>query len=175
MATAGGPRGVSCRFACRPYARTQEGFRRKKQEVTINLTSGVSRQLAERILKGDTCDVFAPSSPAAVDEDLMNKKIAGSGKGAASWYVVFSTNEMVVVTMKGNPLAIRQVADLVKPEVKFVRVTGEKDLATNRTMNSSRRPRRSKENPNWPRRSSMARWWIHQNPSRWRIRSGPSK
>ncbi len=41
---------------------------------------------------------------------------------------------MVVITGKGNPLGIRQVADLANPEVKFVRVTGEKDLATNRTI-----------------------------------------
>jgi molybdate transport system substrate-binding protein len=117
-----------------PMQQLKKAFEGKHQGVTINLTSGVSRQLAERILKGDTCDVFAPSSPAVVDEDLMNKKIAGSGKDAASWYVVFSANEMVVVTAKGNPLGIRQVADLAKPEVKFVRVTGEKDLATNRTI-----------------------------------------
>jgi hypothetical protein len=57
---------------------------------------------------------------------------------------------MVVITAKGNPLGIRQVADLVKPEVRFVRVTGEKDLATNRTIDHQR-PRRSKENPNWPK------------------------
>jgi molybdate transport system substrate-binding protein len=117
-----------------PMQELKKAFEGKNQGVTINLTSGVSRQLAERILKGDVCDVFAPSSPAVVDEDLMNKKIAGSGKDAASWYVVFSANEMVVITAKGNPLGIRQVADLVKPEVKFVRVTGEKDLATNRTI-----------------------------------------
>jgi molybdate transport system substrate-binding protein len=117
-----------------PMQQLKKAFEGKHQAVTINLTSGVSRQLAERILKGDTCDVFAPSSPAVVDEDLMNKKIAGSGKDAASWYVVFSANEMVVITAKGNPLGIRQVADLAKPEVKFVRVTGEKDLATNRTI-----------------------------------------
>jgi molybdate transport system substrate-binding protein len=117
-----------------PMREIKKAFEGKNQGVTLNLTSGVSRQLAERILKGDTCDVFAPSSPAVVDEDLMNKKIAGSGKDAASWYVVFSANEMVVITAKGNPLGIRQVADLVKPEVKFVRVTGEKDLATNRTI-----------------------------------------
>ena len=117
-----------------PMQQLKKAFEGKNQGVTVNLTSGVSRQLAERILKGDTCDVFAPSSPAVVEEDLMNKKIAGSGKDAASWYVVFSANEMVVITAKGNPLGIRQVADLVKPEVKFVRVTGEKDLATNRTI-----------------------------------------
>ena len=117
-----------------PMQQLKKAFEGKNKEVTINLTSSTSKLLAERILKGDTCDVFAPSSPAVVDEDLMNKKIAGAGKEAASWYVVFSANEMVVVTAKGNPLGIRQVADLAKPEVKFVRVTGEKDLATNRTI-----------------------------------------
>ena len=117
-----------------PMQELKKAFEGKHQGVTINLTSGVSRQLAERILKGETCDVFAPSSPAVVEDDLMNKRIAGSGKEGASWYVIFSANEMVVITAKGNPLGIRQVADLVKPEVKFVRVTGEKDLDTNRTI-----------------------------------------
>jgi molybdenum ABC transporter molybdate-binding protein len=115
-----------------PMQQLKKAFEGKHQGVTINLTSGTSKQLAERILKGDACDVFASSSPAVVEEDLMNKKIAG--KDAASWYVIFSANEMVVITSKGNPLGIRRVADLVKPEVKFVRVTGEKDLATNRTI-----------------------------------------
>ena len=69
-----------------------------------------------------------------MDQDLMNKPIAGSGKEAASWYVIFSANEMVVITQKGNPLQIRQIADLARPEVRFVRITGEKDLGTNRTI-----------------------------------------
>jgi molybdate transport system substrate-binding protein len=102
--------------------------------ITLNLTSGVSRELAGRILKGDACDVFASSSPAVIDDDLFTKKIAGSDKGAASWYVVFSANEMVVITAKGNPLGIRRIADLARPDVKFARVTGEKDLATGRTI-----------------------------------------
>jgi molybdate transport system substrate-binding protein len=117
-----------------PMRQLKSAFEGKHPGLTINLTSGVSRQLAERILKGDACDVFAPSSAAVMDNDLMNKPIAGSGKLAASWYVVFSANEMVVITRKGNPLGIRRVADLARPEVTFVRVTGEKDLATNRTI-----------------------------------------
>jgi molybdate transport system substrate-binding protein len=98
-----------------PMKEFKKAFEGKHPDVTINLTSGVSRQLAERILKGDTCDVFAPSSPAVMDQDLMNKPIAGSGMVAASWYVIFSANEMVVITQKGNPLGIRQVADLARP------------------------------------------------------------
>ena len=130
-----------------PMKELKKAFEGKHQGVTVNLTSGVSKQLAERILKGDTCDVFAPSSPAVIEEDLMHKRIAGSGKDAASWYVVFSANEMVVITAKGNPLGIRHVADLVKPEVRFVRVTGEKDLATNRTIDFLKKAAALEGNP----------------------------
>ena len=117
-----------------PMRELKKAFEAKNKDATINLTSGVSKQLAERILQGDACDVFAPSSPAVVDQDLMNKKVAGSDRDAASWYVIFSANEMVVITAKGNPLAIRQVSDLAKPEVRFVRITAEKDLAAGRTI-----------------------------------------
>lgn len=117
-----------------PMSELKKAFEGKFEAVTISLHSGTSKQLAERILKGEACDVFASSSPAVIEEDLLNKRIAGFDKGAASWYVVFSANEMVVITGKGNPLGIRQVADLGKPGVTFVRVTGEKDLATNRTV-----------------------------------------
>ena len=117
-----------------PMRELRSAFEAKHPGVAINLTAGVSRQLAERILKGDACDVFAPSSPAVIDEDLMGKPLGGSGKLAASWYVVFSANEMVIITAKGNPLGIRQVGDLLKPGVNYARVTGEKDLATGRTI-----------------------------------------
>ena len=117
-----------------PMSELKKAFEGKFEGVTIGLHSGTSKQLAERILKGEACDVFAPSSPAVIEEDLLNKRIAGVDKGASSWHVVFSANEMVVITGKGNPLGIRQVADLAKPGVTFVRVTGEKDLATNRTV-----------------------------------------
>src|SRR5258706_1044069 len=130
-----------------PMRELKKAFEEKNNDVTINLTSGVSKQLAERILKGDACDVFAPSSPVVVDEDLMNRKVAGSDRDAASWYVIFSGNEMVVITAKGNPLGIRQVSDLAKPEVKFVRVTGAKDLATGRTVEFLKRAAALEGNP----------------------------
>jgi molybdate transport system substrate-binding protein len=117
-----------------PMRELKKAFEAKHPGVTVNLTSGVSKLLAARILKGDPCDVFAPSSPAVIEEDLMNKPIAGSGKDAASWYVVFSANEMVIITAKGNPLGIGHASDLSKPGVRVVRVTGEKDLATGRTI-----------------------------------------
>jgi molybdate transport system substrate-binding protein len=117
-----------------PMRDLKKAFEARHANVTIALTSGVSRDLAGRILKGDRCDVFAPSSPAVIDQDLMGKKVAGTDLDAATWYVVFSANEMVVITAKGNPLGIRRIADLAGPQVKFARITGEKDLATNRTI-----------------------------------------
>jgi molybdate transport system substrate-binding protein len=117
-----------------PMGELKKAFEARNAGVTVNLTSGVSKKLAERILGGDVCDVFAPSSPAVIDQDLMGKKLAGSGADAASWYVVFSANEMVVITARGNPLGIRQASDLAKPGVRLARVTGEKDLATGRSV-----------------------------------------
>jgi molybdate transport system substrate-binding protein len=117
-----------------PMRELKRAFETNYPGVTLNLTSGVSRDLAARILKGDVCDVFAPSSPAVIDQDLMGKTIAGTDREAAAWYVVFSANEMAIITAKGNPLGIRQVSDLARPQVKLARVTGEKDLATGRTI-----------------------------------------
>ena len=109
-----------------PMRALKQAFEAKHSGVVINLTGGTSRQLADRILKGDTCDVFAPSSPAVTDE-LVSKK-------AAAWSVVFSANEMVVITAKGNPQGIKQASDLAKPGVTFARITGDKDLGTGRTV-----------------------------------------
>jgi ABC-type molybdate transport system, periplasmic component len=84
----------------------------------------------------------------------MNKKIADSDRDAASWYVIFSGNEMVVITAKGNALGIRQVSDLAKPDVKFVRITGAKDLGAGRTIEFLKRAAALKASRSWRRKSS---------------------
>jgi molybdate transport system substrate-binding protein len=122
-----------------PMKGLKAAFEAKNKGVTVNFTSGVSRQLADRILNGDNCDVFAPSSPAVAD-DLIKKN-------GASWYVIFSANEMVVITAKGNPLGIHKVVDIANPNVKFVRITGEKDLGTGRTIEFLKRAAASEGKP----------------------------
>jgi molybdate transport system substrate-binding protein len=117
-----------------PMRELKGAYEAKHPGVTLKLTSGVSKQLAERILKGDPCDVFAPSSPAVIDDDLLGKPIGATGAVGAAWYIVFSANEMVVITAKGNPLGVRELGDIAKPGVRVARVTGEKDLATGRTV-----------------------------------------
>jgi molybdate transport system substrate-binding protein len=121
-----------------PMREVKNAFEARRPGANVVLTSGISRQLAERILKGETVDVFAPSSPAVIDEGLMGRPVAGvgpgAGKPAATWYVVFSANEMVIITAKGNPLGVKRASDLARPGLRFVRVNGEKDLATARTV-----------------------------------------
>jgi molybdenum ABC transporter molybdate-binding protein len=122
-----------------PMARLKTGFEAQHSGVTINLTPGTSRQLADRILKGDACDVFAPSSPTIANE-LIEKK-------AASWLVVFSANEMVMITVKGNPKSIHTIGDLARPDIMFARITEEKDLATGRTVEFLKRAATLEEKP----------------------------
>ena len=114
-----------------PMSEMKKAFEGKNKEIEVRLTSGRSKELAERILKGDACDVFAPSDPAVV-KSMFGKKVGG--KDAASWYVVFSANELVIITKKGNLLGLKKMTDLAKAGVKLARVTGEKDMATNRTI-----------------------------------------
>ena len=117
-----------------PMKELKAAFEAKRKGGTVSLVTGRSELLAEQILKGDTCDVFAPSSAAVIENLLLGKKITSTNMDAATWYIIFSANEMVVITKKGNPLGIKRITDLSKPDVKFTRVTGEKDLGTSRTI-----------------------------------------
>lgn len=117
-----------------PMKALKGAFETRNPGAQVNLTTGRSQELAERILKGDVCDVFTPSAPAVIEKDLMTKTVAGTDRTGASWSVIFSANEMVVITTKGNPLGINKMSDLAKTGVRFARVTGEKDMATNRTI-----------------------------------------
>ncbi len=114
-----------------PMGELKKAFEAKNPAVEINLTSGRSKELAERILNGDVCDVFAPSDPQVVN-NMIGKKVCD--KDAASWYVAFSANELVVITKKGNPFVIKHMTDLAKDEVILARVSGETDMGTNRTI-----------------------------------------
>ena len=117
-----------------PMKALKGAFETRNPGAQVNLTTGRSQELAERILKGDVCDVFTPSAPAVIEKDLMTKKVAGTDRTGASWSVIFSANEMVVIITKGNPLGIKKMSDLAKAGVRFTRVTGEKDMATQRTI-----------------------------------------
>ena len=114
-----------------PIAEMKKAFEAKNTGFTVNLTSGRSKELAERILQGAVCDVFAASDPAVI-RSLFGKQL--DGRPFASWQVVFSANELVVITPKGNPLGIRSMKGLAGEGIVLARVAGEKDMATTRTI-----------------------------------------
>jgi molybdate transport system substrate-binding protein len=117
-----------------PMKALKAAFEAGNPGITLNLVSGRSQELAERILNGDACDVFAPSAPSAIDQVLVGKKVKGTEREAASWSIVFSANEMVLIVAKGNPQGIGKVIDLAGEKIRFTRVTGDKDLATKRSV-----------------------------------------
>jgi molybdate transport system substrate-binding protein len=130
-----------------PMQAVKAVFEARQPGVTVNLFSGTSKQLASHITSGERCDVFASSSPAVIEQDLMAGRIEGSGRAGADWFVVFSANEMVVITPRGNPHGVRQVSDLAKPGLRFARVTGEKDLGTKRTIDFLHKAAAAEGNP----------------------------
>lgn len=121
-----------------PMSALQRSFARIRPDVALRLTSGVSKQLAERIARGERCDVFVSSSPAVIEAQLMISPVP-PGRRSAGWYAVFSANEMVLIVAPRNPLGIRRIGDLLRPGVRLARVTGEDDLATARSLDFIRR------------------------------------
>ena len=118
-----------------PMSELKKAFEAKNPNIAVHLTSGRSKELAERIFKGETCDIFAPSDPQVV-KDMIGKSI--NGKEAASWYIAFSANELVVITKKGNPFGIKRMIDLSKDGVIFARVSGENDMEQNGQLSLSK-------------------------------------
>ena len=117
-----------------PMKALKAAFEAGNPGITVNLVSGRSQELAERILNGEICDLFVPSAPAAIDETLIGKKVKGTEREAASWSVVFSANEMALIVGRGNPRGIRRMIDLAGADIRVTRVTGEKDMATRRSI-----------------------------------------
>ncbi len=105
-----------------PLGKLKQAFEAAVSGTTINLTSGRSKELAERIASGAVCDVFAPSDPAVVPAT------------GTDWSIIFSANEMVLITQPGNPQQLGKISDLAAPNISLARVVGEKDMATTRSL-----------------------------------------
>lgn len=78
-------------------------------KVTFNFAG--SSALATQINQGAPADVFASAAPA----NMKTVTDAGGGEGTATTFV---RNQLVIAVPKGNPKAIKGLADLVRPGVK---------------------------------------------------------
>jgi molybdate transport system substrate-binding protein len=79
--------------------------------TTVTFSFAGSAQLATQITAGAPADVFAAASPATM------KTVTDAG-GTAGQPRVFVRNQLVIAVPKGNPKAIKALADLTKPGLK---------------------------------------------------------
>lgn len=97
-----------------------EWKRRSGSEPTVNVSHGGSSKQARAVIDGLEADVVTMNSPLDIDA------IAASGLLARDWQTRFpqasspSWSTILFIVRKGNPKAIKDWSDLVKPGVKLV-------------------------------------------------------
>lgn len=87
------------------FTRMGREFRRLHPQVRIRFNFGSTSSLVAQIQGGAPADVFASADLASQD------RLAASGNLASSPRV-FARNSMQIAVKRGNPLAVRRVADL---------------------------------------------------------------
>ena len=85
-------------------------FERANREVKVTLNFAGSSTLVTQIQNGAPADVFASADMANMDK-LANAKLLD---GAPQ---LFTRNTLEIVVPKGNPLRVKGLADLARPEV----------------------------------------------------------
>lgn len=85
-------------------------FEKAHPGVKVTLNFAGSSTLVAQIGNGAPADVFASADPANMDKLVDAKSIDGSP-------LIFTRNKLMIVIGKGNPLRIKTLADLARPEV----------------------------------------------------------
>ncbi|UWP82355.1 molybdate ABC transporter substrate-binding protein [Dactylosporangium fulvum] len=93
------------------FTKLGKDFEAANPGTTVKFNFGGSSALATQINQGALADVFASAAPA----NMKTVTDAGNGDGTATTFV---KNQLVIVVPKGNPKAIKGLADLTKPGVK---------------------------------------------------------
>lgn len=93
------------------------GFK-SKNGVTVHVNAGPSSALANQILAGAPADLFLSASQPWADA------VKQGGQAIESKRIL--TNKLVLVVPKGNPVGVKQPADLLAPAVKRIALAGEK-------------------------------------------------
>ena len=84
----------------------------------VAFSFAASSTLAAQINQGAPADVFA-----AADTTNMAKVTGSGGAGTMAPPVPFATNALQIIVGKGNPKAIRALADLARPGIIYVAAT----------------------------------------------------
>jgi molybdate transport system substrate-binding protein len=87
-------------------------LRAEHSDLQIVLNLGGSPTLASQLIEGATADVFASAADAQMEAVVAEE--------LASDPVAFATNQLAIVVEPGNPLDIRDLADLARDDVVLV-------------------------------------------------------
>jgi len=90
----------------------------KQTGISVRVSPGPSNTLAAQIIAGAPADLFLSANQEWADS------IASRGLSEDSTDLL--SNDLVLITPRGNPGGIRSAADLVLPRVKRVALAGEK-------------------------------------------------
>lgn len=96
-------------------------FERQNPAVTIRLNYASSGQLAVQLTQGIEADLF-------VSADLKQMETARRAGRIEDPVQIMATNELVILTPRGNPAGIAQVADLADPGLKLLVATPDAPL-----------------------------------------------
>jgi molybdate transport system substrate-binding protein len=91
----------------------ETAFETEHPDVQVTLNLGPSSGLADQIVQGAPADVFTSAS------GIPMEKVSGSGLTAGE-PAVFARNLLQIAVEPGNPLGIRGLADLGRPDVTLV-------------------------------------------------------
>jgi molybdate transport system substrate-binding protein len=89
-------------------------FEKQHPNTKIRLNFGASGALLQQIANGAPVDVFA-----SADSDTLEKALR-KGIVVATDVKVFTSNKLVLITPMSSTLAVRQLADLKKSEIKRI-------------------------------------------------------
>jgi molybdate transport system substrate-binding protein len=86
-------------------------FQTDNPGATVEFNFGTSAELANKLTKGASADVFAAADAAQMDTVIKADLTSGEP-------VNFASNTLVIITAPGDPKQVRSFADLARPDVR---------------------------------------------------------
>lgn len=94
------------------FEKIGQEFEQANQGVRVVFITDASAELADQIESGDTVDVFASASAAAMDSLIPTPGVNDRSD--------FATSELVIITPPGNPADVRSVDSLTRSGIELV-------------------------------------------------------
>jgi len=97
-----------------PFQEIGARFEDKNPGVTVVFNFAGSQQLAQQLAEGAAADVFASANLKYMNETIANGRVSDDA------VLIFTTNQLVVITPLDNPARLQSLTDLARANVKLV-------------------------------------------------------